>query len=252
MAYLFFTLQSLFSLWMLVDCVRRGRPNYWIFIIMVPFGEWAYFFNFKIHDPELRWLKDLFRGGGGALVAGGRGAARVGDVDKLRFDYDDTPSQANRLALATALHDHRRYAEAAELFEQALRADDTSRDALLGLGLSRQGLGELPQAEAALRRLTTLSPSFRDWMAWDSLAQVVHDQGRPDDGVEVLRALVVKAPWMLHHLHLARMLRALGRPDEAREVLERALAEHEHAPDFRRRQDRARAGEALKMLDELR
>ena len=37
-------LQTLFSLYMLYDAIKRGRQQYWYFVVMMPFGEIVYFF----------------------------------------------------------------------------------------------------------------------------------------------------------------------------------------------------------------
>ena len=60
-----FALQSIFSLWMLVDAVQRRCGTYWYFVVLCPFGEWVYFFKVKIHDPEFErmrlWVRALFK-----------------------------------------------------------------------------------------------------------------------------------------------------------------------------------------------
>lgn len=50
MAQLFFFLQTAFSIWMLLDAIKRRSEFYWYVIIAVPFGELVYFFMIKIHD----------------------------------------------------------------------------------------------------------------------------------------------------------------------------------------------------------
>jgi hypothetical protein len=62
MVRMLFGLESLFSLWMLVDAVQRGAARYWYPIIFLPFGQLAYFFSVKIHDPEFAALLRLFHG----------------------------------------------------------------------------------------------------------------------------------------------------------------------------------------------
>jgi hypothetical protein len=39
-----------FSLWMLIDALKRDAKPYWYVIIFFPLGEWVYFFMVKIHD----------------------------------------------------------------------------------------------------------------------------------------------------------------------------------------------------------
>jgi len=44
-------LSYLFSTWMVIDALKRGNQDWWIFvIILLPFGEFFYFFTVKIHD----------------------------------------------------------------------------------------------------------------------------------------------------------------------------------------------------------
>ena len=52
MPRILFFFQSAFSLWMIVDAIRRGAAYYWYPVIALPFGEFVYFFVVKIHDPE--------------------------------------------------------------------------------------------------------------------------------------------------------------------------------------------------------
>jgi len=58
MPQVLFALQSAFSLWMLVDALQRRQERYWYFVVLMPFGELVYFFVVKIHDPDMRWLKN--------------------------------------------------------------------------------------------------------------------------------------------------------------------------------------------------
>jgi hypothetical protein len=101
--HILFALQSAFSLWMLVDAARRGAGYVWYMIIMMPFGEVAYFFAVKIHDPEFAaFRRNAF--------------SKPPSLDQLGFNAEHAPSFENRLMLAQGLHDNGRHVEAAELF----------------------------------------------------------------------------------------------------------------------------------------
>ena len=55
-------LSAVFKGWLLIDAMRRGGccNNYWyMVIILVPFGEWAYFFMIKIVLAKLQFLTIL-------------------------------------------------------------------------------------------------------------------------------------------------------------------------------------------------
>ncbi len=82
-------LQSAFSVWMLVDAIGRpGIPRYWYWVILMPFGEWFYFFKYKIHDPDFAWLKAPF----GSLLD------RLASIQELRHNAEQTPSLANQVS----------------------------------------------------------------------------------------------------------------------------------------------------------
>ena len=133
MLRLLLLLQSAFSVWMLVDAIGRpGIPRYWYWVVLMPFGEWFYFFKYKIHDPEFAWMKTPF----GSLLD------RPLSIKELRHNAEETPSLANKVSLAQALHDAEEYEEACKLFEGALEMDSKLCDALYGLGVSRIGLGD--------------------------------------------------------------------------------------------------------------
>lgn len=48
--HIFLLASYAFSIWMLVDAYQRGAQGWWIVIILVPLGEWVYFFVVKFPD----------------------------------------------------------------------------------------------------------------------------------------------------------------------------------------------------------
>ena len=50
MHIVFLVFSYAFSIWMLIDASKRGARHWWIIIILVPFGEFIYFFMVKIKD----------------------------------------------------------------------------------------------------------------------------------------------------------------------------------------------------------
>src|SRR5262249_41670113 len=118
---------------MLVDCAKRGGQFYWYLVLFAPFGPLVYFLVVQIHDYDLRWLKRLLS------------FERPPSVEALRYRAKQTPSFANRMALAGALFDGREFQEAAELFAECLKTHKDDHDALYGLGRSRLELGD-PEA----------------------------------------------------------------------------------------------------------
>lgn len=227
---------------MLIDAYgRRGVPRYWIFIVLMPFGEIVYFFKFKIHDPDFAWLKTPF-----ASVF-----ERPPSIAELRYNVEQTPSLANKIALAEAVYDAGEYREATVLFEEGVGADDGSSDALYGLGVARIGLKDHAGAVKPLKKLIELDPMHRDYDAWAKLVHALWECERYEDALRYLASLVEQSPRLAHRMLYAHYLGRDRRNEQAQAQLVTALREHEYAPSYLRRRNRRLAKQAREMLQEL-
>ena len=234
-------LQSVFSVWMMVDAVQRGSARYWYPVLFLPFGPFVYFFMVKIHDPEFRVFHRVFAAWTRPKVT----------LETLRYRATETPSLANKLALAQGLFDAALYAEAAGAFEAVRAQDGDNKDALYGLALCRLEAKNYPIAIDLLTEIIDLKPSYREYAAWPRLAYALQHAERHDDVLTLLDELVRTAPRLGHRVVYARYLRDAQRTDQARDQLERALREHEHAPRHQQRQDAAAARNARELLGQL-
>ncbi|HXV61229.1 MAG TPA: tetratricopeptide repeat protein [Vicinamibacteria bacterium] len=237
-----FFLQSAFSLWMLVDAIGRpGIARYWYWVILMPFGEWFYFFKYKIHDPDFAWLKAPF----GALLD------KPASIEELRYHTEQTPSLHNKVRLAQALHDADAFGEASALFTQVLESDSSSRDALYGLGLCRIGAGDLDGAIAPLRKLVELEPAYHHYDGFAKLAQTLWESNQRDEALAALGKLVKLSPRMPHRVAYAHYLGLAEDRAEAQTQLTTALQEFDYAPKYLKRSHRALAKRAKEMLRQL-
>jgi len=236
-----FFLQTAFSLWMEYDAIRHRRDPYWFFVIMMPFGELAYFFMVKIHDPELRWLKQALS----------FSFHRRPKVETLEYAFRQTPCFANQLGLAQGLHDAGHYERARELFAQALSTDAESVPVLYGLGATLNQLGEYRQASKHLRKLVELEPGHANYDGWIQLAYAHWHNGDRQQSLETLDQLIWRSPRIGHRLTAATFLSEDGQHDKAREHLLTALEDFRHAPPYQRRVSRPWARQAKKLLKQL-
>lgn len=241
MVRILFFLQTGFSLWLVIDAIRRGAAYYWYPIIMMPFGEWVYFFTIKIHDPEFDWARELYT----------KLTTKKVTLEERRQRAEHSPSFANKVELAQALHDAGAYGEAAEIFTEALKMPVESREALYGLALARSALGEYSQAIEHFTELIELDPSFRDYAAYSDLAHALAQDGRLDEAQELLDGLVIKSPRLAHRVIYAHYLTTGEKRDQAREQLEAGLREIAGAPKYVQRRNRAWSRRAKQMLQQL-
>jgi hypothetical protein len=228
-----------FNLWMMVDAYRRRAETYWLYIIpLVPGGSLAYFVMVKLRDRELRALqRRLFAS-----------FEKPPAVATLRRRYAESPSVANRLALAQGLTDCRHYTEAKQHFDALLEKQATDPDALFGAGVCQLELGDPEAAVTTLSQLIELSAGYREFAAWPELADALERLGRSDESLALVQKLVQRAPRLPHQVLLARKLRALSRDREAEDVLSRALRDYDESPRHVRKANRAAMREAKRLL----
>lgn len=237
---LFYCVQAVFTIWMLVDAIRRRPDYYWYIIVFVPFGPLVYFFAIKIHDYDLRWLERIISP-----------EPPPPSIESLRREMRRTPSLANRLRLAGALHDAGQFLEAAAIFEAALEMCADDPEALRGLGRCRIELGDPEDAIEPLARLVDEHRSFRDYVGCLDLAEAYAKSGHDEDAIRVLSDLVQSTSRLQHRIALAEQLVTTGNIERAQAELRRALEDHEHAPDFAKKRDRGAARQASTLLQRI-
>jgi hypothetical protein len=180
-------LHILIALFCAVHVVRSGQQLYWLFILFAfpLLGSAVYFF--AVYLPNSR----LERGAMKAVSSAARALDPGRDVREARAAFDTSPSAQNQMRLAGALLEAGEPAEAAQLYEGALKGPFAS-DADLRFGAARAYV-ECQRYAAALPHLQALKADRPDY--------------RPD---QVL-------------LLLARCYAGTSRAAEAREAFEEAV-----------------------------
>jgi tetratricopeptide (TPR) repeat protein len=114
------------------------------------------------------------------------------------------------------------YANAAQIYQSALKIDPKYPSAWRELGRSYMRIPDFPDAEAAFRKYLALSPN--DHLAYLNMAWVLYDEKKYSEDVELLEKRVVDAPGDgdAHH-RLGTAYLALHQPDRAVPELERAV-----------------------------
>lgn len=219
---------------MLYDAIKRGADHYWWVIVLVPFGEVAYFAAVVWPDIQRKgsW-RSLFE--------------RPPSLQQLRESYEETPSHHNRLRLAQGLFDAGEVHEAGLLFEQILDEDPLDRDALYGFAQCAIAAEEDEAAIGALETLVGLDIAYRDSVFVVDLIETYWHVGRHDDALELADTLCRKSQRVGPRTVYATFLVELERRDEARKLLEQGLKSFDASPAYVRRRDRndARAARAL-------
>ncbi|MEM9072211.1 MAG: tetratricopeptide repeat protein [Myxococcota bacterium] len=227
-------LQSAFSLWMLYDAIKRGAQQYWWIIVLVPFGEIAYFF--AVVWPEMR-RKGLFEG----LFR------RPPTVAELRAAHEETPSHRNKTRLAQGLYDAGEIDEAGALFESLLDEEPLDREALYGFAQCALEADQPEAAISALETLVDLDIAYLDSVPAVLLVETYWDADQQDEALALADTLCRKSQRVGPRAVYATYLIELDRHDEARKLLNSGLKSYDASPPYVKRRDRedARAARAL-------
>lgn len=231
-----------FSLWMLIDAVQRRAPIYWVLLIVFfPAGSFVYFFAVKFKDYKPR-LGKLF--------------ARVTprstlSIDELMARYEASPTQANQLALAAAFYDAERLDQAAALFHDVLDRQPAEPDALWGLARVRRSQASQAESLRLYERLIEQNPRHGELAAALEYAEALWDAGQTKRCLEILEDIANESKRLNHRLAYAHYLVQSGDKAKAKNVLQRALHDHEVNPSWLKQKERQWASAAADLLRKL-
>jgi hypothetical protein len=225
--------QTGFTIWMLIDALRRQVSPIWFFIILTGVGTWAYFFAVKL--PELQgahaWQSwSLFQ--------------RRSSIDELRYQTERVPTLANHLALGERLIEDKHFAEAMPHLQAAQALEPEHCQVLFGLATCHAEQGHPEKAVPLLEQILAKDRRWSDYAAWRLLIRVRAQTGDADGALAKSRDLARLSPTLQHNCLLAEGLVAAGKSTEAQQVLTQALETHRFAPSPSRRRNRRWARQA--------
>ena len=229
---------TLFMIGMAVDAYRRRAEPFWYWIILIIpiLGAWVYFFAVvapHLGSGNFPWFQ------------------RKVSLAELRHRVEQAPTLANNLALGQALIEKGAHAEALPLLETAHKVDSDLGSVLYALAQCHANLKNPGQAAAFLERIIQRDPRWSDYQAWHLLIEVNLDQGNTSAALEKARTLVQTAPTLRNKCVLAEILIDQGQGQEARPMLDRALADHGFTPAPLRKHNKVWAKRAGKLLKEI-
>jgi tetratricopeptide (TPR) repeat protein len=140
----------------------------------------------------------------------------------------------NNLSLGSAFYQRGYYEQALAYFERALRDDPASAEAHYGIGSACLKQEKNAEARASFEQAVKLTPNYPDTApnAWNNLGLLATREGRTTEAIEYFQeALRLSPEYWIALENLGNAYRQQRRWDDARAVLERAVAARHRDPE---------------------
>jgi hypothetical protein len=223
-------LTSLFSLvsvgfwiWMCLDAYKRrgGLDNWHYFFFFFPPSVLLYFFAHK---------GDMLFGSRRGSVGGLFGFGLRSRIDRAENQFRVSGTIAARFELAELYFESGRYVECEKHFEEVLKFDPNSLDALYYTGICRIKAGDNAKALELLQRVMDGNKKLRFGVAWLRYTECLIAGNKKEEALEERRKLSRAFPRPLTEFAYAQLLADSGQRDKAREVLDEMIATAADAP----------------------
>lgn len=234
-----YVLGTAFTLWMAVECIRRGQASPWLWIILVfpALGAALYFFA-EVVGPR-------------AFRSRGPRPASKREIARLQSEVRRLDNGEAWTDYAQALRSRKRFPEALEAAEKATARDPRSIRALYELGLSRLGSERFAEAADSLARVVERDPGHDSGEARYALATAYEKGGEKEAARRTLESLARTTSLPKVLFSLASLQAEAGDVARARESLERIIDESEYVPAYHEREVRPWVRKARKALSSL-
>jgi hypothetical protein len=236
MAYL---LGTAFTLWMAVECVRRGQASPWLWVILV----------FPAIGPAVYFLAEILPTG--AFRARGPRRASGREIARLKAEVRRLDNSESWTDYAHALRSRKRYAAAREAAETATLRDPKSLRARYELGLAQMGCETWAEAASTLAGVVEEAPGHDSGEARYALGVAYEKSGDKERARRTLEALARTTSLPKVLFQLASLQAEAGAKDAARESLQRIIDESAYVPSYHEREVRPWVRKARKALSAL-
>jgi len=231
----------LFQLLAILHWAKRGGDRFWIWIIIFggAVGSIAYFLIAGM--PDWDELKRSFTG-----------PARRRRIAVLRAMIRDNPSAGNYEQLGELLVQQKKWGEARDAFDRAIRSRSDLLDTFYWRGVCALEVGDDVAAIADLQHVVKTDPKYDYSRAQCLLARSLARGGRTEEAAAAFDRLVESSTAAESLVSAAEFYAAHGRQAAALELIETILSRRETMPSYQKRRDRAWLRAAKRLARRLR
>jgi hypothetical protein len=243
-----FIISLVIQVLLIIHCIRTGRNTLWIWAIaLLPLaGPIAYLL--------VEILPGIFQSRGTRRAVRGVRKALDPEQDLRRYEAEArmTGDVASRQRYAVELTRQGKPKEAIAVYGQALSGlYESDPNLLLGLAQAQAAAGAYADARATLDKLRTRNPQFRSPEGHLLYARSLEGEGKREQALEEYAALSKYFAGAEAPLRYGQLLRASGRTEDARRVLQELLDHAKLAPRHYRKMQQEWLSQAERELSAL-
>src|SRR5438876_9034415 len=234
-------LVSLFSLWMLIDAIRR-REWIWAIFIFVGFGFSALFYYFAVYRAAPSATR-------GFELPGAHDRRRIKQLE-AQIHHLDKPHHHSQLG--DIYFQQGKLDKAEACYRSALERDPQDIDTRAHLGQCLLRRKRPAEARPLLEAVCAENPKHDYGHSLMGLAETLAALGETDSAIATWQRVTENHSYPRARVQLAHLYLAKGQVDLARAEIQEVLADDPHAPAFQRKRDRFWIKRANKLARQIR
>lgn len=229
---------AVFTLWMLVDAVRRDEWLWAFFIFLFPpINAPLYFFLVYRNAPSVATL--------GFELPGSRDRRRIKELEAQIHHLDKAH---HHLELGDIYFQQGKLPKALESYQKAFERDPNDPDTRSHLGQCLLRLNRPQEGQEMLDRVCAENPNHDYGYTLMALAEAQVALRETDAAIATLQRVLELHSYARARVQLAALYFEKGAADQARAELREVLADDSASPDFQRKRDRVWIRKARRML----
>lgn len=228
---------TVFTVWMLVDAIRRGEWIWAVFIFIFPMLN-AILYFFLVFRNAVSATR-------GFELPGAWNRKRIKELESQIHHLDKAH---HHLQLGDIFFQQGKLARAEACYRAALERDAEDPDLRAHLGQCLLRLKRPAEARPFLEQVAAADPRHDYGHTQMALAETLAALGERDAAITAWRRVLEQNSYARARVQLAELLRAGGATDEARALLQEVVDDHAHAPGFQRAQERVWVKRAKRLL----
>jgi hypothetical protein len=217
-------LYGLFTIWMLIDAIRR-KEYLWAVLILFGLGIWYFFYVYRSGSSASQ----------GFELPGAAGRKRIKELQAQIHHLDNA---VHHYQLGDVYFRQGKFQLAEKCYREALARDAQDIDARAHLGQCLVRLKRAAEARPLLEGVCAEDPKHDYGYSMMALAEALTALGETDAARQVWLKVTAQHSYPRAKVQLAELYLAKNEPEPARAELRDVLADDAHAPAFQRRRDR--------------